>query len=123
MARKKVEVDPIPDLLAHAEEAQVRGRKILEELNDLNAQYVPLLEELQELESTILRIRRNVAAVNENIPIGNEDRRPYDVPADINALVRTRRNLPVTDVTVLPQIVADGPFWEGASPQYSRFRG
>ena len=123
MARKKVDVDPIPGLLAHAEEAQVRGREILEQLNDFNGRYVLLLEELEALEDTILRTRRNVTAVNENIRIGKEDRRLYDVPADINALVRTHRNLPVTDVAVLPQIVADGPFWEGASPQYAQFKG
>ena len=123
MARKKIEVNPIPDLLAHAEEAQVRGREILDELNDLNAQYVPLLEELQVLEATIQRTRRNVEAVNENIRIAQEDRRPYDVPADINALVRTHWNLPVTDLAVLPQIVARGPFWEGTSPAYVRLKG
>jgi hypothetical protein len=53
MARKKIEVDLIPDLLTQAEEAQVRGREILDEL----------------------------------------------------------------------QIVADGPFWEGTSPQYVRYKG
>ena len=123
MARKKVDVDPIPGLLEEAAAAQGRGREILDTLSALNGEYVPLLEELQELESTILRIRRNVAAINENIPTGNEDRRPYDVPADINALVRTHRNSPVTDISVLPQIVADGPFWEGTSPQYVRYKG
>ena len=127
MARKKVEVDPIPDLLAHAEEAQVRGRKILEQLNDFNGQYVLLLEELQALEATIQRTRRNVETVNRNIAVDNEMRKdprpPYPVPTGINALVRTHRNLPVTEVAALPQIVADGPFWEGASPQYVRFKG
>ena len=116
-------------LLAHAEEAQVRGRKILEQLNDFNGRYVLLLKELKGLEATILRTRRNVEAVNENIRTANARRGPnrqqslYHLPAEINALVRTHRNLPVTDVAVLPQIVADGPFWEGASPQFARFKG
>ncbi len=105
----------------------MRGREILEQLNDFNGQYVLLLEELEALEATIQRTRRNVEAVNRNIAVDNERRKnqqqPYPVPSDVNALVRTHRNLPVTEVAALPQIVSDGPFWEGASSGYVRFRG
>ncbi|KKL77066.1 hypothetical protein LCGC14_2038640, partial [marine sediment metagenome] len=121
MAKTKTEpqttADAAESFVQEAEEVQARGREILDELNEMNGVYVELLEELQEHEATIRRAGGEITRANTSRKV------PVELPLTINALVRTHRNLPVTDVAVLPQIVADGPYWVGRSPTHVRFKG
>ncbi len=121
MAKTKTEpqttADAAESFVQEAEEVQARGREILDELNEMNGVYVELLEELREHEATIRRAGGEITRANTSRKV------PVELPLTINALVRTHRNLPVTDVAVLPQIVADGPYWVGRSPTHVRFKG